>query len=288
MTRRIPFSTVFPGVRGPHAKDLYLVDGRLAFSPEAGLITKRVIVNSIPKSGTYLFALLLEKLGVVNTRIHILDTHYHDFRGVPLSDVVRAPTDFNVFVPVTQSVHLVREGQFAVGHIGYLPENASALDGFVHLHCIRDLRDVFVSRMRFDLDPRLKEEPKGAWWRDREGPDLFAAYLAARADIFLNTRVLPLANWFRKEGAITFRFEELAGDEGPAGQRRCVETICAKLGLDPPGDILSVLRQEVLGATTRTYTGKRSDYRDYWSEEVDEFFRNRGLHDLNAKLGYKE
>ncbi len=283
---RIPFKVAFPGVVGPNAQGLFVDKGRLAFSPRHGDTDKKVVVNTIPKSGTYLMALLLERLGVIDTKIHLFDTHFHDFRNRSLKEIVSMPSEFNVFVPIDQSSRLIHEGQFAVAHIGYLKENASVLSDFVQLHCVRNLRDVLVSHMRFTLDSRLKTGPSGDWWRGREGYQLLTAYLGGPAKDYIVTRILPMAAWFQKRDVLTLRFEELIGDDGEIAQRNCVEKICDKLELPVPTDILTILQRDVIGKETRTYTGSRSDHRNYWNDEVEEIFRDLGLDRVNAALGY--
>lgn len=60
-------ATSFPDYDFP----VYLVDGRSSLAPVTVPGKPRVLVISIPKSGTYLLAAYLKKLGLVDTGIHI-------------------------------------------------------------------------------------------------------------------------------------------------------------------------------------------------------------------------
>lgn len=114
--------------------------------------------------------------------------------------------------------------------------------------------------MRFMLDGRRQRPPTGAWWKGRTGASLFASYLRGPGHKYLSNRIVPVADWAAGSNIATaaFRFEDVMGDAGLRAQRRCVERVCERAKLSRPQDPVSVLRAEVLGKPTRTYSGHRS------------------------------
>jgi len=66
-----------------------------------------VLINSIPKSGTYLYAHLLERLGAINTNIHLSTSHFWDFGGAPLEAIIAEPDDFKKPGALSETAQLV-------------------------------------------------------------------------------------------------------------------------------------------------------------------------------------
>lgn len=55
------------------------------------------------------------------------------------------------------------------------------------------------------------------------------------------------------------------------------------------GSLLNTEDIEAIKSTeTITSSGKRTEWKAYWSEKVDEIFRSLGGHDLNQTLGYHD
>ena len=76
---------------------LYLLnDGRLALNNQVVEGGEKVVVISIPKSGTYLLSALLEKIGFVNTGVHAWETGFHDYRGKTIPEMVHRYSEYAV------------------------------------------------------------------------------------------------------------------------------------------------------------------------------------------------
>src|SRR5580700_5477984 len=85
----------------------------------------RVIVVSIPKSGTYLVAEFLKALGYRWTGMHLAELAYTDYSGSALEDARRDPGRFARSEPLSISLERIHAGDFAVGH---LPFKADIID----------------------------------------------------------------------------------------------------------------------------------------------------------------
>lgn len=283
----VPFDQWFPTAACARAGPLYLHDGRPCFRPHRIAGRAPVILNTIPKSGTYLYARLLELLGVVNTNVHLSASEFWDFRGAELRDIIMEPDDFKCELGIESTVGLLEEGQFAVAHIDRSTRTEASLKGLVHLFCVRDIRDVLVSHMRFLLDHRRRTRPNGSWCRASYRTQLFSGYLRGPGRRYLENRILPIAEWVESPGpAATLRFETIMGDAGEDAQRRCLETICELTHASATGDPLAILEGEVIGAETRTYSGARSSFMDYLNDETQALLESLGVDALNERLGY--
>ena len=54
----------------------------------------RYLIASIPKSGTYFVAVILERLGLVNTHWHLTYDEWQDYKGADLVEMRRYPQKF--------------------------------------------------------------------------------------------------------------------------------------------------------------------------------------------------
>jgi hypothetical protein len=95
-----------------------------------------------------------------------------------------------------------------------------------------------------------------------------------------------MLSWLDEPEVLSVKFEALYGDNGPDVQRRLVEEIHNFLDLAVPlGDIQGLVR-DLIGAPTKTWSGKRSIKNEFWNDEVEDRFRSLGGHEANARLGY--
>jgi len=128
------------------------------------------------------------------------------------------------------------DGQFAVAHLDCSPECEALLGGIVHFFCVRDLRNVLLSFMRFSLDSRRKDRPKDvAEFDTLQSAAQFARFLEGRlAGDYLRGRIAPITGWIGRSGLTVLRFEDISGASGPDAQVACFIRILSQLGVDPP------------------------------------------------------
>lgn len=167
----------------------------------------RLIVNTIPKSGTYLLVGLLEALGLVRQDLHLLDGHYAAGRQDDGSVLT-------VAVGVPDSIEALRAGRFCPAHLAWTPAVESRLrdEGIRMLFLHRDPRDLPISYERFVMSADYRRQsPQNADYQD-----LLAAIGGPRRRvehlIRTNMALFPLieyAPWLHSDAALTVRFEDL-------------------------------------------------------------------------------
>jgi len=84
------------------------------------------------------------------------------------------------------------------------------------------------------------------------------------------------------EGAAILRFEDLARKSPPAPLLDWLSSVEAGLA-----DRCVPALESVLDRATPTFSGRRSNWRDFWDDRAEKFFEKSGLRELNAKLGYE-
>jgi hypothetical protein len=283
----IPGSSVLPDLYGKHVPVYFLADGTPAAVPDRGLCATPVFITSVPKAGTYLTAEVLRRLGVCATDLHTDVGYVSDLR---FRDPQKSILQYAVPLPVEATLRLVASGQFAVGHLPPDDRCLAALAGFRVLVVCRELRQAFISLVRFlaandpldaDLARRLNELP--------DGPErvLLALDSAVTRDWYLPL-CRAMVGWLAQPGALLVRFETLAGDDGPDAQEGLVCRIAEHLGLATSREESRAAGRDSLNQPTLTYSGRRSSLDTYWNDAVEARFQVVGGPDINRLFGYPE
>jgi Sulfotransferase domain len=241
----------------------------------------RVIVVSIPKSGTYLVAELLKAMGYRWTGMHLAETAYTDYRGSALEEARQDPGRFARSEPLNLSLARIRSGEFAVGHLPFKDDVVQMTAPFKRLYLTRSLRLALISYMRF-LHATGRLGAKHLPWYSI--PDLrqrCSVFLQTTAPYLLARFYQGMAGWPKLTDALAVRFEDLTGDAERA--TRTIESIAAFLGV-PIGDAQSILR-ESLATETITKSDGLTRFEDYWSPEAERRFIEIGGAELADRLG---
>jgi hypothetical protein len=260
-------------------------DGYPTVQPHAGASPYRIVVCSIPKAGTYLVAELLTRLGCVATKLHLSSHVLSDYRSATVREMREECARFTVQLDVSDVLPLMLRGQFAVGHLHCTNEIRGSMQACKNLFVYRDLRDALVSFVRFVGVTGRGGEAAESWRHKPDGPEKMLLALDQLGQCFFEMAV-PMLDWLGATGVLSVQFEALYGDAGPDAQRRLVEEIHDFLDLTVPLGDVQVLLRDLIGAPTKTWSGKRSARHVFWNDEVEERFRSLGGQDANARLGF--
>jgi hypothetical protein len=241
----------------------------------------RVIVVSIPKSGTYLVAELLKVLGYRWTGMHLAEAAYTDYSGSALEEARQDPGRFARNEPLSASLGRIHAGEFAVGHLLFKDEAIQATKPFKRLFLTRDLRSALISYMRFMQTTGRLGARQLAWYSIPDLRRRCHVFLQTSAPYMLKRFYEGMVGWSRLDGTLHVRFEDLMNEAQIA--TRAIESVAEFLGV-PNCDAQSVL-QSSLAAETITKSDGVTRLDDYWSDEAEKRFVEIGGLSLNARLG---
>lgn len=163
-----------------------------------------VLVNTLPKSGTYMVAQALKDAGFAQYGLHLSAAFLHDNRGVPSEEIHWNPNDRALPVPASAAAALLREGEFMVGHIDS-PEELRRIQqlGVEVLNVVRSPYSQILSMMKFRLK-KVKPTEKDLVWHSMEGAEQLKAFVISH----------PLDYWLSFSRMLTdnfpyLRFEDL-------------------------------------------------------------------------------
>lgn len=136
----------------------------------------KYFIISQPKAGTYLCGNLLKCFKITSSNLHLSETVYQKY---PENYVKKGkPTEFTHKESLSESIKLVQDSEYAVGHIPYSEANNGYFTGFKKILLTRDIDSIKQSLERFKKEanrPYLKfnkrELEKIYSWHNQ--PDVF-------------------------------------------------------------------------------------------------------------------
>jgi hypothetical protein len=101
----------------PEPPGLYLLPVLSLSKPDPCERLGRIVVNTIPKAGTYLVDRVFRNIGYRSTKIHLSSHFLDDNRLHHEDDIHRAPHTRRRNCPASAFAELLAPGEYAVGHI---------------------------------------------------------------------------------------------------------------------------------------------------------------------------
>ncbi len=258
-------------------------DGRILANPRQGDRPPAAII-SIPKAGTYMVGLLLERLGYHDSELHVSQTFLTDYRAMSVAEKRRpAFNECNYALPIGASAQLIGDGQFLVGHLRAEDDARRALAGFKKVFLYRDLVDATISHLRFIIDTG-RAPPDAAWAAMEPSPVQALGFLGDFGDFLFNRAYRPLLGWLDEADVFAISFEELSGDRGLKHRAARLRELGGFLGGDE--DLEALLASHVMGRETKTLSSGRTRTEAYLDDAVRQAFRELGINTLHDRLGY--
>lgn len=238
-----------------------------------------IVVNSIPKSGTYFLDAALNDVGFSSSRFHLSGIHtVDDYRNAPETTMHKNPQIYRTQMPI-DLVPCITSRQTIAAHCEY-PEIIQRMRdrGHLVLHVVRNLRDVLISLYQFKLNVVEPLDVLDHSWRRISEPNRFIAFMFHFAEKDLK-HILKLAQNFSTEPQL--RYEDLFVGHIPRPIKRILDRFERGLSLKLTKSVLAVH-----GKSTPTLSPKRSVWQDHWTDDIELMFNALGLADANRALGY--
>jgi hypothetical protein len=245
----------------------------------------KVIVCSVPKSGTYFLGQILTRLGMRDTKLHIHLRSFTDYNHVDLETARKKASQLSVPEPIGKSLQRIGPGEFAVGHLPIT--TAHLLRDFEIIFIYRNVRDILVSFCRWIAETgRWPDE--GAWRAQPEGPERLLGFLQSH-HTKLRKLIDSSANWTAHPSVTRVSFEELMGDYGAAAAAAAIRQVAQASASDGQSDAeLLDLLEQAKSTETITRSAGRSVRAKFWNEAVEREFVRRGFAAVNTRLGFDE
>ena len=93
-------------------------------------------------------------------------------------------------------------------------------------------------------------------------------------------------NWIDDSSIFHISFEEILGDLGKEIQHEKLFQLFEFVDVDIHHKNIDDILNQVINSKTLTWSGKRSNYLDYWNSEVESKFCELELDKINSTLGF--
>lgn len=242
----------------------------------------KVLINSLPKSGTFLLRRLLSLLPDFAPR-----WSYHGL-------VAETPN-------LIQKVKNIRKGQYVSGHLYWSQNLVSALSSadVLTLFIIRDLRDVSVSLANY-LTYKNKKHRLHPYFNTLKSDEerLMAAIVGIEPSLLgdgkreesMGEHAMSFAPWVDEKLCLAIRFEELIGSAGGGNDQTQLETvrlILKHLGVQLSEEkMIEVSNQIFFKSSTTFRKGQIGDWKNHFTDAHKQAFKEVAG-DALIKLGYE-
>lgn len=238
----------------------------------------KILINSIPKSGTYRIAALLQHAGIQSSGLHITEDKVWDYAMADI-DTGRAKPESTLLEGVSpaQALQRITDNQSLVGHFGFSIHHSRLLKNFTTIFLIRDIREVVVSWCRWQVfsgqSPRLAaiDDPK----------QMIVSFLELSAEPTAQI-VLSLLPWyFYLPPEHIFRVADL-------DQTEVLRQLFDVCGCPQTDLAINNIRQSVGAQDTLTKVPGDTLLENHWSSHAEQIFCSQRLQHANRMLGFPE
>jgi hypothetical protein len=244
-----------------------------------------MLVNTVPKSGTYFLEAALRDVGFAPLRLHLaIRDVVFDFRDLPDEQLHVDVWNQALELPVSLVTRLLAPGEMVVGHVSSREMiHAAREQGVCVVSVVRNLRDVVASYLKFKVRRVAATSPADRFWRTLDEKQQLAGFIARFGDTDL-VELLDIAKMISADPhGILVRYEELTrgviGDDAQRKLRASYPAVFAQR-------LAKSLRSQ-LDKPNPTFSGGRTDWHQIWSEELEVYFEESGLRAANEALGYE-
>ncbi|MDY2586478.1 sulfotransferase domain-containing protein [Winogradskyella aquimaris] len=238
----------------------------------------KVILNSLPKSGTH----LLESL----------------FLQLPLmrhcgKKTLRLETQ-NPIEPKLRVLSSIKKGQFLLAHMQYHEKALKTINtnNTKIIHLVRDPRDVLLSHLNYieKMDITQKSHRFITSYDSRF--EKLKAIIEGKKDVLepfdeVLDKFLP---WTQSDEVLCIKFENLIGPNGGGDkhkQEEAVKSICNHISIELNQDQLENVCNKIYSVKSSTFNkGKIGNWRSTLSEEEKKWL-NKTIENQITKYGYK-
>lgn len=238
----------------------------------------KVLVTTIPRSGTHFTTELLTNLGMIFAGLHVAPSLEHNvvddrrFRKMNAAGDLFYP---RYLLQLDDVFRLIGAGQFIQGHVPYRADFADALSDAKIIYVQRNLKNVAVSALRFisklASSGHTFEGFDTDWTGLDEGPLKMYAYLLSFGS-GLPDMVRAIQPWQNAGNCHVLNFDELTSGDN-VKSLKAVEDLAKFLGIKKSPHSLSVALQRTVGASTVTWTGELSQWEKFWDPDIERLFQ---------------
>ena len=256
------------------------IESNMRSKISGGTGRSRLVVLSLPKSGTYLVAEVLKDIGFKPTYWHLHEESYEDYSHGTKEAMLQCYSRFTIVRPLEATISALPEGTFAVGHLPSNRRCIAAMQSVESCLLVRELRTAIVSRFFFEKGARRGDRSLANPEQVALARDSLEAFLRSQGRRLIN-QADRIAGWRSKCAIPTIQFEEVRAESD-----RAIDLLARIAGHDV--DSIKLALHNALQRGSLTKSVARLPMEAYWTPKCEHMFLRWGGNLVNVSLGYGE
>lgn len=256
-------------------KDTY--DNKVCLEPRRGMTNKKVMIISLPRSGTHMLAKVLETCNLFHVRVMQDTSVINDYRFLSDDDRIKFARHYDSYsLPIEETYKWILSGQFVCNRMRYDDKMYCMIRDSEYLVYLlrRDLRSSLVSHAR--------QKQRENLYIVSEGQNVMEKYIELPYYKEISSMYELMAPWYEKKLFDIIDYEDIIGQRGKDKQNQILTKIMEDLDID--GITIDHIIQKCIGVPTFSYSGKTCEYTAYWNYKIDTWFQQTGMNKINEKI----
>lgn len=240
----------------------------------------KVVVSSLPKSGTYLLSNILKEFGFVDSGIHFGDMEYSNYKGADIKQARENPEWFRVPVPFNQAIQKLDCGEFAVGHFHHQFYQDCVANNVQVIHLSRNLKQCLYSFYYWILKTGrwTKAEQDSSWRTESDIQASLMGFLKQhqRTLLYVYSKTV---RW-KDEDVLHLQYEMMM--QPKSIDKSIVEKIRIYLNLELSNEeVVQAINNAIQAQSlTKLDNTDRAPFNQVWNQDLEKWFCDAGFSQL--------
>jgi len=273
--------TILDSVKRPFIiyKDTFT--NQYCLEPRRGKNKSRTCIITYPETCINVMRDILEKFDMYHVRVNYDLNTLHDYRFLSDEDQIKFSRKYDSYTfDINDTIKWITEGQFIDSRIKFNSDIHKLFkDSEYKVYLLkRNLRECIIEHA--SKKNTLRNDTRN-YKHDKEY-NIMNMYIKTPYYNEISEYVKIMIQWYESNTFETINYEDLTGLNGKTDQYNII------LKLIEDHKVNSITIEQILNECINKQEQNKIKWEEYWNENIEKWFKNTGLYELNKKLGYEK
>jgi hypothetical protein len=273
--------TILDSVKRPFIiyKDTFT--NQYCLEPRRGKNKSRTCIITYPETCINVMRDILEKFDMYHVRVNYDLNTLHDYRFLSDEDQIKFSRKYDSYTfDINDTIKWITEGQFIDSRIKFNSDIHKLFkDSEYKVYLLkRNLRECIIEHA--SKKNTLRNDTRNCK-HDKEY-NIMNMYIKTPYYNEISEYVKIMIQWYESNTFETINYEDLTGLNGKTDQYNII------LKLIEDHKVNSITIEQILNECINKQEQNKIKWEEYWNENIEKWFKNTGLYELNKKLGYEK